>query len=428
MRRFLLNLWVSLSLAGTCWAGASRDFDGVNDNVLIANESTFDIDDNLTISLWFLTDSLTGFRTIIQKRNDTCTTSTFLINFDNTPSNVLQFGGCTSAGFFGVSPAWTTNFSTGTWYNLTGTMTQNGGNVDVVLYKNGVSLAAASPTVDWTNGLNDVGIRIGTLEGLGEDYDGQVAYVQIWRRVLSSPEIFQAMYQPCSVPTNLLLCAPLLGDATEPDWSGNGNTGTVSGSIASSLGPPVYLTSPLATWRRFWQTLAAWMIPNVYADDVITCAPTDPTVPNRVIGYERHTDPVKSGAINDPNTLIYTDPMTNSPRPWNGVVPPGASTYWKCSGNQVVAMSQVEQDAVDAPALADAALHASYDTEVASNNLCTATLAEIDSRIDTEKAAIDTTITSASNVAGVKTAMLNANARYAAAFKKVARCIKSRLR
>ena len=64
---------------------------------------------------------------------------------------------------------------------------------------------------------------------------------------------------------------------------------------------------------------------------------------------------------------------------------------------------------------AEQALQAAYDAEVATNDLCTATLAELDSRID---AAIDAT---PNTVNGMKTLLR-------AALKKVARCLRARAR
>ena len=77
---------------------------------------------------------------------------------------------------------------------------------------------------------------------------------------------------------------------------------------------------------------------------------------------------------------------------------------------------------------ADQQLQTDFETEIAANDLCTATLAEIDSRIDTTRDALNTDISAIGNLAQARTVMTSMNNTYAAAFKKVARCLKARLR
>ena len=96
------------------------------------------------------------------------------------------------------------------------------------------------------------------------------------------------------------------------------------------------------------------------ADDVVRCDPSDPLVPNRVIGYARSEDSVQSGARTDPQALIFASPPSDA-RPWNGRTPPGSFHEWTCvdangdgSLDGVVAMTAAERTARDAPALAEA--------------------------------------------------------------------------
>lgn len=221
------------------------------------------------------------------------------------------------------------------------------------------------------------------------------------------------------------------------DISGGGNTTcTDSGGAVSTAGPPVYITTPLATLRTYWNAFLAWAIPNVYADDIILCDPTDPTVPNRVTSYSRSDDPFKSGAATNPNSLIWSLPAS-SVNPWDGVVPSGSQSYWKCANtdgdaefDSVVAMTQAEKDAADAPAVAAAALQASYETEITGNDLCTATLAEITSRIDATVSTLQSQLAAApNNVAGIKSHLsTQLYPTLGAAFKKLGKCVKARLR
>lgn len=72
-------------------------------------------------------------------------------------------------------------------------------------------------------------------------FAGAIAWVGVWNRVLTLAEIQQQQFHPhlasgCVVFTHL----GLMGTGTQPDWSGNGNTGTVTGATVSDhvpLGP-----------------------------------------------------------------------------------------------------------------------------------------------------------------------------------------------
>lgn len=163
-----------------------------------------------------------------------------------------------------------------------------------------------------------------------------------------------------------------------------------------------------------WFLLGVLLWPGmVWADDIVVCDPADALVPNRVVKYLRSEDAFKSGAVNDPNALIYSLPASPV-RPWNGVTPGGEARYWKCAASDVVAMSQAEKDALDAPDVAAAALAQSYMTEITGNTLCEATLTQIDT-------AIDGLVDPVSNLAEAKTAMK-------VALKKVSRCVRARAR
>ena len=66
-----------------------------------------------------------------------------------------------------------------------------------------------------------------------------------------------------------------------------------------------------------------------------------------------------------------------------------------------------------------------FETEIATNNLCTAELQDIIDRIDVEQAAIQTAIDASNNLAQAKTAMTTMNQRVAGALKKVAKCLRA---
>lgn len=66
------------------------------------------------------------------------------------------------------------------------------------------------------------------------------------------------------------------------------------------------------------------------------------------------------------------------------------------------------------------------EIEVATNTLCNGSLADVITRIDAEKAAIQTDINAATNLTLARDALTTINNRYGAALKFIARCVKSR--
>ena len=95
------------------------------------------------------------------------------------------------------------------------------------------------------------------------------------------------------------------------------------------------------TWRMGILLLLSSSV--VEASDLIRCDPTDPTVPNRVIEYQKSAN-TQDAWLTDPNRLLNPTSL-----------PSGSSRYWKCSAGVVVAMSQAEQDTLDAPIVAQQA-------------------------------------------------------------------------
>ena len=427
MRRFLSSLLLSLSLAGPCWAAASRNFDATNDDISVSNLPTGSAQ---TFSAWAEPDTVgegSAGRIFRHAAGSDADSLWQLLILGTAGQERFRF----IAPFTTTQGQWDTPNGSATllaWQCVQVTWSGTATTTDPVIYINGTSQSlteVATPAGTFDSGTNTMTIGDDTSDT--RTWDGGLAYLNSYSRVLTTVELADACKNPLrTYAANLML--GMLGDSPEVDYSGNGLTGTVNGATASADGPPVFLTSPLSSWRHFWRSFAAWLIPEVYADSIVWCDPLDATVPNRVTRYHPNEDQFKSGAFADPNTLIYSDPISNSPRPWDGVTPPGSFTSWKCDGSDVVAMTQAEQDAINAPAVAEAALQASYDAEVTGNDLCTATLAEIDSRINATRDSLNAEIAGVGNLAQARTVMTSMNNTYAAAFKKVARCVKARLR
>ena len=119
--------------------------------------------------------------------------------------------------------------------------------------------------------------------------------------------------------------------------------------------------------------------------------------------------------LTNPNDLtavrsgfLYANPLCAN------VLPGVPDRYRKVVNSVVVEMTQAEKDAVDAPALAEAAKQAAFDAELSTNDACNADM-------DVLEARIDAAYQNASTVAQVKSVT-------AAIMKKLARCIRARAR
>lgn len=82
-------------------------------------------------------------------------------------------------------------------------------------------------------------LHLGNSNNNDRTFDGLQCYYQIWNRILSESEIIESMYKPGSITENLVGYWPCMGDSPERDLSGNGNTGTVTGTSISANGSPV---------------------------------------------------------------------------------------------------------------------------------------------------------------------------------------------
>lgn len=136
-----------------------------------------------------------------------------------------------------------TLFTTGTWYHVAFTWDYNGGTPAFAFYIDGVSKANSYRV--YSDVVSAMGTGTGTL-GIGDtplgsswDWNGDMAYLQIFDRALSQAEVQEIMYKPGSIMTNCQGYWDLL-TLTPPDQSGNGNDGTNNGATAGGDGPPVY--------------------------------------------------------------------------------------------------------------------------------------------------------------------------------------------
>lgn len=341
MRRLLLRtLLVSVLLSPRVWAQASSDFNGTTSVETCGTAVT--LGGTFTFAVWMNPDGTgeAGSGRLLEKGNG----SNYAVFFVTT-NQATRF----IADWSTTDGAWTsdTTNSTGVWTHAAMTYDDSSTTNDPIFYINGAattSTETATPAV--TRNSETGSFRIGNNSAGTRTFDGRLAYAHVYNRILALWEIQEIMRHPGSIRGGLIFYRTLF-DISGVDLSGNGNTCTLSNMGTSADGPAIFLMTPVAALQRGWAWLDRWLTPLAWADEVVLCNPTDPTVANRVTSYEHSADPYKSGATTNPNALIWSLPASPT-HPWNGVVPSVAQSYWKCSGATVVEMSAGEQAAVDA--------------------------------------------------------------------------------
>ncbi len=91
------------------------------------------------------------------------------------------------------------------------------------------------------------GYNVGNAPGQTRTFDGQLAYLQYWGRILTLAELNQAALIPGSITSNLKLYLPLTHNGL--DHGGGARHGTMSSMGPTAYGPPVYrrVSAPVFT-------------------------------------------------------------------------------------------------------------------------------------------------------------------------------------
>jgi len=101
--------------------------------------------------------------------------------------------------------------------------------------------------------------------------------------------------------------------------------------------------------------------------------------------------------------------------------------YLKASGGLLVEMDAAEKGTVDAAAAAKAATRTALETEAATQDLCSsATLADINTKFTTLRAALQTDIDAITTITNAKTELSDMMDRLILAQQKIVRCLLAR--
>lgn len=250
MKRMILTLWMTCFLAiPTVLAGASRDFDGANDSIDLPADSNFGLDSGP--ATWAAWVRPTTFASIASQAIITKADPGYVriyVKDDGNQIKCVKFLKDRSPSDLAKTTADNTlSLNTWHWVVVTWDGSLNSANVHIYINDSEPSYQENS-SGSGTEGLGSAATwHLGNRESAGTaaPFDGQLAYVHFYNRVLSSSERTQIKNAPGSVTSGLVGYWSLTGSGSqELDASGNNQHGTVLGATESSNAPPISDTTP----------------------------------------------------------------------------------------------------------------------------------------------------------------------------------------
>lgn len=198
-----------------------------------------------TMSVWCYFDAIDG----TDRRLWDWATGASLI--DNPRCNTTRFG--ISIGFSTAAGSWqtTTLPTTGQWVNICITFAGTSSD-DAVIYYDGVSQTVTETgTPSGTANTSAVAWMVGNRSGNDRAFDGAMAEIGRWNRVLSTGEILSLAkgLSPALIPNGLVRYIPLMGKNSPETDIRSGITGTVTGAVADPHPRIIYPSG--SQMRRF---------------------------------------------------------------------------------------------------------------------------------------------------------------------------------
>lgn len=187
---------------------------GTSQFVSIPDDTAIAFSGDVSISVWFYLDNVSGFKSIVGKRDSGGTNYVFYVN-NNALASYDGTSVLTDSG---------TTLSTGQWYH--GVLVIDSGTSTKFYVNNSLSSTLGSSTIT----SDDAPLLIGN-DGVGSYFDGYIDDVAIYNRILSDSEVTD-LYGGTFPSSGLVGKWTMEGDSgtTITDSSGNGNDGTASTS------------------------------------------------------------------------------------------------------------------------------------------------------------------------------------------------------
>ncbi len=212
---------------------------------------------NLSVSLWFNTDSVTGVNTIFGNWSATASQRSYILYLNGS---TLTFAARDNT----ATPVTKTSIATGTWYHVV--LTMNSSNT-IEMFVDGVSAGTGTAGSVAGNGTT---LRLGNNEGASNFYDGRIDEVVIWSKILSSTEISD-LYNSGNARDYLYVAGTVTGTikfdaATEGPLEAAGSTSTTI--THTCTGTDRFLLAAVITLN--WTAGAPTSVSATYGGDAMT--------------------------------------------------------------------------------------------------------------------------------------------------------------
>ena len=175
----------------------------------------------------------------------------FYVDGDVSPTFGFTASHSTTSGDWGADYGSLGSF--GTLHHVAVTYDAGSTTNDPILYLDGVaqSLGAYDSNPSGTLIADSTSLSIGATSSGNGDYDGLIAEVGYWNRVMSASEVAQLAkgFSPLFVPNGLVFYAPLIGRYSPEIDLMKGITGTVTGT--STVAHPRIIYPSIDEIRRF---------------------------------------------------------------------------------------------------------------------------------------------------------------------------------
>ncbi len=215
---------------GTTWSttakfGRAANFDGVDDRIDVADSSSLDLTNGMTLEAWVRPAANSGYRTVVLKEvSGELAYSLYAADSDHAthPSGWVRISGASHyADGTGALPL-------NTWSHIA--VTYNGS--ALVYYVNGVQ--TSSTAVSGAIMTSNLPLRIGSNTIWGEYFQGQIDEVRVYNRALAASEIQTDMVTPISGAADTT--APTVAVTAPAGGATVSGTTTLSASAADNVG------------------------------------------------------------------------------------------------------------------------------------------------------------------------------------------------
>lgn len=220
----------------------AREFDAVGDYIILNKSAAATDLSQISYSYTYWKDTFSGaYREILWSGGSWSTNYHTFIQHDLSNYMVFNANWTSSFGRWSIP-----NPTDNTWVNEVVTYDFGSTANDPVWYRNGASQTITerntpSGTADY--GKDDGTITIGAYDdGSAEHWDGKIAEVAIWNRILTAAEaaMLGKGFSPLFIRNGLVFYMPLMGNgSSEVDIIGGGS-GTVTGAIKAAHPPMIY--------------------------------------------------------------------------------------------------------------------------------------------------------------------------------------------